>query len=82
MKRRSAGLQKQRRRPAAHRGFVADGALDHVLVQLPIQVDDGLTHPAVDDGHATGVRAGDGRVGRGQFRCGTKRRKRRRRYEI
>lgn len=59
-----------KRRAAAHRGFVADGALDHVLMQLPIQVDDGLTDAAVDDGHAAGVRAGDGRVGRGQLRCG------------
>lgn len=59
----------------AHRGFVADGALDHMLMQLPIQVDDGLADAAVDDGHAAGVRAGDGRVGRGHFRCGKRRRK-------
>lgn len=66
-------------RTATHRGFVADGALDHVLMQLPIQVDDGIADAAVDDGHAAGVGAGDGRVGRGQFRCGRARRRRRRR---
>lgn len=38
-------------------------------MQLPIQVDDGLADAAVDDGHAASVGAGDGRVGRGQFRC-------------
>lgn len=48
----------------AHRGLVADCTLDHMLMQLPIQVDQGLTHPAVDDGHAAGVWAGDGCVGR------------------
>lgn len=48
----------------SHRGLVADRTLDHVLVQLPVQVDQGLTHPAVDDRHAAGVWAGDGRVGR------------------
>lgn len=63
----------RRRRRAAHRGFVADGALDHVLMQLPIQVDDGIADAAVDDGHAAGVRAGDGRVWRGQFCCGMRR---------
>lgn len=49
---------------SAHRSFVADGALDHVLMQLPVQVDDGLADAAVDDGHAAGVGAGDGRVRR------------------
>lgn len=47
-----------------HRGLVADRTLDHVLVQLPVQVDQGLTHPAVDDRHPASVRAGDGCVGR------------------
>lgn len=49
---------------AAHRGLVADCTLDDMLMQLPVQVDQGLTHPAVDDRHATGVWAGDGCVGR------------------
>lgn len=49
---------------SAHRGFVADGALDHVLMQLPVQLDDGLADAAVDDGHAAGIGAGDGCVWR------------------
>lgn len=44
--------------------FIADRALDHVLMQLPIQVDEGLADAAVDDGNTAGVRAGDGCVGR------------------
>lgn len=47
-----------------YRGFVADRALDHVLMQLPIQVDEGLAHAAVDDRHAASVGADDGCVGR------------------
>ncbi|PWA15166.1 hypothetical protein CCH79_00008791 [Gambusia affinis] len=46
----------------AYRCFVADRALHDVLVQLPVQVDDGLADAAVDDGHAASVGAGDGCV--------------------
>lgn len=45
-------------------GFIADCALDHVLMQLPIEVDERLADTAVDDGHTAGVRAGDGCVRR------------------
>lgn len=51
-------------RRRAHRGLAADGTLDHMLMQLPVQVYQGLTHPAVDGRHAAGVRDGDGGVGR------------------
>lgn len=44
--------------------FIADCALDHVLMQLAIQVDERLTYAAVDDRHTAGVGAGDGCVGR------------------
>lgn len=47
-----------------YRGFIADGALDHVLMQLPIQVDDGLAYAAVDDRHTASVGVGDGCVRR------------------
>lgn len=45
------------------RGLVAHGALDHVLVHLAIQVDEGLAHSAVNDGHSASVWARDGCVG-------------------
>lgn len=45
------------------RSFIADRALDDMLVQFAIQVDDGLADAAVDDGHTAGIRAGDGCVG-------------------
>lgn len=46
------------------RGFVADRALDHMLMQLSIQVDERLAYAAVDDRHTAGVGAGDGCVRR------------------
>lgn len=49
---------------STYRGFVADCALDHVLMQLSIQVNERLAHAAVDDGHTAGVWAGDGCVRR------------------
>lgn len=54
---------------STHRRFVADRALDHVLVQLAIQTNEGLAHPAVHCRDATGIWAGDGRVRGRQFRC-------------
>lgn len=46
------------------RGLVADGALDDVLVQFSVQVDERLAHATVDDWHSAGVWAGDGCVWR------------------
>lgn len=48
----------------AYRSFIADRALDDVLVQFAVQVDDGLADAAVDYGHTAGLGAGDGCVGR------------------
>lgn len=47
-----------------YRGLIADCALDHVLMQLSVQVDEGLAYAAVDDRHTAGVGAGDGCVRR------------------
>lgn len=47
-----------------YRGFITDCALDHVLMQLSVQVDEGLAYAAVDDRHTAGVGAGDGCVRR------------------
>lgn len=44
--------------------FIADGAFDHVLMELSIQVDKRLAYAAVDDRHSAGVGAGDGCVRR------------------
>lgn len=49
-------------------GFVANRALHHVLVKLAVQVDERLAHATVYDWNATGVRAGNGGVRRGQLR--------------
>ncbi len=48
----------------AHRGFIADVALDDVLVSLSLNIDHRLTHLAVDHRDAT---RGRGCVGRRQF---------------
>lgn len=45
-------------------GFIADRALDHMLMQLSIQVDERLAYSAVDDRHTAGVGASDGCVRR------------------
>ena len=47
----------------AHRSFVADGALHHVLVRLALHRDGALAHPAADDRSAAAVRAALRRVG-------------------
>lgn len=44
------------------RGFVADAALHHMLVGLPLHRDGALTHPAADDWGAAAVRAAMRRV--------------------
>lgn len=44
--------------------FIADCALDHMLMQLSIQVDERLAYTAVDDRHTAGIGAGDGCVRR------------------
>jgi len=49
---------------STYRGFIADCALDHVLMQLSIQIYERLTNTAVDDGHTGGIGARDGCVGR------------------
>lgn len=44
--------------------FIADCALDHVLMHLAIQVDERLANAAVDNWHTAGIGAGDGCVRR------------------
>lgn len=44
--------------------FIADSALDHVLMQLSIQVNERLAYAAVDDRHTAGVGTGDGCIRR------------------
>lgn len=46
------------------RSLVADGALDDVLVQFAVQVDERLTHATVNDRHSASVWVGDGCVRR------------------
>lgn len=50
------------RAAASYRGLIAGRAFDHMLMELAVQVDEGLADAAVDDGHAGGVGVGDGRV--------------------
>lgn len=44
------------------RGLIADAALHHVLVRLPLHRDGALTHPTADDRSAAAVRAALRRV--------------------
>ena len=51
----------------SYRGLVAHSTLHHVLMKLAIQVNERLTHPAVDDGYPPWVGTGDGCVGGREF---------------
>lgn len=53
---------------STYRSFVANCTLDHVLVKLAVQVDEGLADAAVYHRNAAGIGAGDGGVRRWQFR--------------
>lgn len=48
---------------ATYRSFIANGTLDHVLVDLALHRDGVLTHPAADDGGAATLRGGQRGIG-------------------
>lgn len=56
---------KWTRASATYRSFIANGTLDHVLVDLALHRDAVLTHPAGDGGGAATLWGGQGGVGRG-----------------
>ena len=51
-----------------YRSFIANCALNHMLVKLAIQVDERLAHAAVNYWNTSGIRTGDGCIWRGEFR--------------
>lgn len=51
-----------------YRSFIANRALNHMLVKLAIQVDERLAHTAVNYWNTSGIRTGNGCIRRGEFR--------------
>lgn len=52
-----------------YRSFIANRALNHMLVKLAIQVDERLAHAAVYYWNPTGIGTGNGCIRRWEFRC-------------
>lgn len=53
---------------STYRSFIADCALNHMLVKLAIQVDERLADTAVYDWNTAGIWADDGCIRRWEFR--------------
>lgn len=50
-----------------HCRFIADAAFHHMLVDLALDADEGLAHPAADHGGTAALGRGQGGVGRRIF---------------
>lgn len=51
-----------------YRSFIANCALNHMLVKLAIQIDERLAHTAVYDWNSAGIWADNGCIRRREFR--------------